>query len=236
MKNEVARLRKERKISQDALAVAMGVSRQTICSIENGKYNPSIILAIHIARYFGKTVEDVFVADDITGWKSAEALLAAKKHNANYEENQKIDLPAEAIAGQAAFSLQGFRYGQFPLTSNGSEAIALYNYGIFTEKPRSLAEILYELEENELILLDGFAGTDPKSLGQYFSVIIFLIGCIRAMTPLISISEENAAFFSIPILMTRCRRCVPFRVYMMNWESLFIMKPMRRFCRKNIKP
>ncbi len=168
MKNEVSRLRKERKISQDALAMAMGVSRQTICSIENGKYNPSIILAIHIARFFGKTVEDVFVADDMTTWKTAEALLAVGKQNPNYEENKKLTLSGDAIIGQASAPLGLFRYGKFPLSANGAEAIALYNYSIFAEKPRALADILLELEENDMLLLDGLAGTDPKALGRYF--------------------------------------------------------------------
>ena len=61
MKNEVARLRKERKISQDALACAMGVSRQTICSIENGKYNPSLELAFMISDFFELPIEEIFL-------------------------------------------------------------------------------------------------------------------------------------------------------------------------------
>ena len=168
MKNEVSRLRKERKISQDALATAMGVSRQTICSIENGKYNPSIILAIHIARYFGKTVEEVFVADDIIAWKSADALRADNKYNKNYEDNKNILMDAEPILNQKNFPCDKFRYGSFPLSMDGSEAIALYNYGVLTENRRPLADILYELEENNMPLIDGFAGTDPKKLGAYF--------------------------------------------------------------------
>ncbi len=168
MKNEVARLRKERKISQDSLASAMGVSRQTICSIENGKYNPSIILAIHIARYFGKTVEEVFLADDISIWKTAEALRASNQYNKNYEDNRRILFEQDLILGQKNSPCDMFRYGSFPLSFNGDEAIALYNYGILAEKPRALADILYELEENNMALLSGFAGTDPKKLGQYF--------------------------------------------------------------------
>ncbi len=168
MKNEVSRLRKERKISQDALATAMGVSRQTICSIENGKYNPSIILAIHIARFFGKTVEDVFVADDITTWRTAQRLRADGKQNRNYEENRTVELGSEPIIGQNHAPLDRIRYGKFPLTLNGKEAIALYNWHILAEKPYALADILYELEENDMALLGGFAGTDVKKLGRYF--------------------------------------------------------------------
>lgn len=168
MKNEVSRLRKERKISQDALAGAMGVSRQTICSIENGKYNPSIILAIHIARYFGKSVEEVFIADDIPAWKTADSLRANHKYNKNYEDNRRILLDPDVILGQHLTPYDMFRYGNFPLSYNGGEAIALYNHAILTEKPRALADILYELEENDMALLGGFAGTDPKKLGAYF--------------------------------------------------------------------
>ena len=169
MKNEVARLRKEHGISQDALATAMGVSRQTICSIENGKYNPSILLAIHIARYFGMTVEEVFIADDITVWKTADTLRFEEKKNANYENNKEIPLAeTELLIGQARTPCDLFRYGGFSLSFNGGEAIALYNQSILAENPVPLADIVYELEENDMALLGGFAGTDPKKLGKYF--------------------------------------------------------------------
>ncbi|MBQ9747307.1 MAG: helix-turn-helix transcriptional regulator [Clostridia bacterium] len=168
MKNEVARLRKERRISQDALATAMGVSRQTICSIENGKYNPSILLAIHIARYFGLTVEEVFIADDISVWKTADVLRTEEKKNENYDANRRIALDDEPLTGQAVSPCDLFRYGGFSLSFNGGEAIALYNHSILSEQPVPLADIIYELEENDMALLGGFAGTDPKKLGKYF--------------------------------------------------------------------
>jgi putative transcriptional regulator len=60
MKNKIAELRKERKISQTDLADAVFVSRQTITSIEIGKYNASLELAYKIAKYFGLTIEEVF--------------------------------------------------------------------------------------------------------------------------------------------------------------------------------
>jgi putative transcriptional regulator len=63
MRNEVRTLRTEAKLSQQALADAMGVSRQTINSIEKERYTPSLPLAIALARYFGKPVEEVFHAD-----------------------------------------------------------------------------------------------------------------------------------------------------------------------------
>ena len=64
MKNRIEEIRKERGIRQDDFAKYMGVSRQTISSLENGRYNPSITLAYKIAKYFGMTIEEVFVFDE----------------------------------------------------------------------------------------------------------------------------------------------------------------------------
>lgn len=64
MRNDVRALRTARGLSQAQLAEAMGVSRQTINSIETGRYTPSLPLAIALARYFELTVEEVFHADD----------------------------------------------------------------------------------------------------------------------------------------------------------------------------
>ncbi len=63
MRNEIRRLRTERNLSQADLAEAMDVSRQTINSIEKERYTPSLPLAIALARFFGKTVEEVFHAE-----------------------------------------------------------------------------------------------------------------------------------------------------------------------------
>lgn len=63
MQNVVRGLRNERGLSQAALAHAMGVSRQTINSIETGRYLPSLTLAIALARFFETTVEEVFDVD-----------------------------------------------------------------------------------------------------------------------------------------------------------------------------
>ncbi len=60
MRNDARDLRTARGLSQQALAAAMNVSRQTINSIETGRYTPSLPLAISLARYFGMTVEEVF--------------------------------------------------------------------------------------------------------------------------------------------------------------------------------
>ncbi len=59
--NRLEELRKERGIKQEDLARELGVSRQTISSLEKGRYNPSILLAFKIARRFGMQIEDVFI-------------------------------------------------------------------------------------------------------------------------------------------------------------------------------
>lgn len=63
LKNYLEILRKEKNINQEDLAAVLKVSRQTISSIENGRYNPSIILAFKIANYFEKTIEEIFIYD-----------------------------------------------------------------------------------------------------------------------------------------------------------------------------
>ncbi|MBR2303329.1 MAG: helix-turn-helix transcriptional regulator [Clostridia bacterium] len=64
MKNKIEEIRKERGIRQEEFAKSMGVSRQTISSLENGRYNPSIFLAYKIAKFFNMTIEEVFVFDE----------------------------------------------------------------------------------------------------------------------------------------------------------------------------
>lgn len=64
MKNRLEELRKQRGIRQEELADHLEVSRQTIGSLENGRYNPSIILAIKIARFFQMSVEDIFIYEE----------------------------------------------------------------------------------------------------------------------------------------------------------------------------
>ena len=64
MKNQVRELRNKRGLAQGQLAEAMGVSRQTINSIENDRYTPSLPLAIALARYFGVTVEEMFMVEE----------------------------------------------------------------------------------------------------------------------------------------------------------------------------
>ena len=64
MKNRIEEIRKSRGIRQEEFAKALGVSRQTISSLETGRYNPSIQLAFKVARYFGMTIEDVFIYEE----------------------------------------------------------------------------------------------------------------------------------------------------------------------------
>lgn len=64
MKNRLEEFRTARGLKQDELAIAMKVSRQTISSLENGRYNPSILLAMKLARYFGVTVEEMFIYEE----------------------------------------------------------------------------------------------------------------------------------------------------------------------------
>ncbi|MEE1158190.1 MAG: helix-turn-helix transcriptional regulator [Atopobiaceae bacterium] len=64
MENRIEELRKTRGVRQDELAKVLGVSRQTISSLENGRYNPSILLAYKIARYFDLSIEEVFVFEE----------------------------------------------------------------------------------------------------------------------------------------------------------------------------
>ena len=64
MNNIIVQIRQERGIRQDELAKALGVSRQTISSLENGRYDPSILLAHKIAKLFGMSIEEVFLFEE----------------------------------------------------------------------------------------------------------------------------------------------------------------------------
>lgn len=61
MQNKIQELRKSRKITQQELADALSVTRQTIISLENGKYNASLILAHKVAQFFGTSIEEIFI-------------------------------------------------------------------------------------------------------------------------------------------------------------------------------
>ena len=64
MKNRIEEIRKARGVNQEELAKALGVSRQTISSLENGRYNPSVELAYKLSKYFGMTIVEVFIFEE----------------------------------------------------------------------------------------------------------------------------------------------------------------------------
>jgi Predicted transcriptional regulators len=66
MENRIQELRKDRRMTQEELAGICKVTRQTIISLENGKYNPSIFLAYNVAKAFGLKIEDVFIFEEVT--------------------------------------------------------------------------------------------------------------------------------------------------------------------------
>ena len=67
MKNRLEELRRARGMTQEDLAEILEVSRQTISSLENGRYNPSILLAFKLARYFDCAIEDIFIYEEDEG-------------------------------------------------------------------------------------------------------------------------------------------------------------------------
>ncbi len=64
MDNKIKELRKEKSITQDELALVVGVTRQTVISLENGRYNASLQLAYKISKYFGMSIEEVFIFEE----------------------------------------------------------------------------------------------------------------------------------------------------------------------------
>ncbi len=64
MKNRISELRKMKHLTQQDLASLLGVTRQTIISLESGRYNPSITLAFKLARTFGMYIEDIFIFEE----------------------------------------------------------------------------------------------------------------------------------------------------------------------------
>lgn len=64
MKNKLEEIRKKMGIKQEELALELEVSRQTISSLENGRYNPSILLAFKIAKYFNMSIEEIFIYEE----------------------------------------------------------------------------------------------------------------------------------------------------------------------------
>lgn len=79
MYTRIKELRKEQKLSQEELALAVGTTRQTISSIETGKYVASLPLAYKIAHYFGLTIEEVFDLTEYLGWEEVIKWKITKK-------------------------------------------------------------------------------------------------------------------------------------------------------------
>ena len=75
MKNRLEQIRKEKGITQEELADALEVSRQTVGSLESGRYNPSIILAYKIAKYFDLTIEEIFIYEEDKKWKNKKTRI-----------------------------------------------------------------------------------------------------------------------------------------------------------------
>ena len=83
MKNRIARLRKEGRITQEELAEAVGVTRQTIISLENGRYNASLLLAHKLAQYQGQNHNGRGAAHNQSNHKSASFVLLGKLYHRN---------------------------------------------------------------------------------------------------------------------------------------------------------
>lgn len=64
VKNRISELRRTRRVTQEELAEAVGVTRQTIISLENGRYNASLQLAHKLASYFGMSIEELFLFEE----------------------------------------------------------------------------------------------------------------------------------------------------------------------------
>ena len=64
MQNRIAELRRERRITQEELGMAVGVTRQTIISLENGRYKASLVLAHKLAQFFRVTIEEIFIFNE----------------------------------------------------------------------------------------------------------------------------------------------------------------------------
>ena len=64
LQNRIKELRKQKQITQEELAEAMSVTRQTVISLESGKYNASLALAHRLAKYFGVTIDDIFIFEE----------------------------------------------------------------------------------------------------------------------------------------------------------------------------
>lgn len=150
LKNNLVLLRKQNKIKQRQLAEEIGISRQSIYSIEKGKFLPTVDTAIKIAKFFGKPVEEIFFLDE--HWLVSEC----------------AEPDAELVTGQGNEKYSALRYGRFSFSFNGGEIAAVYNAMLLLGKSVGLENTVREFENNKMAVMFGLAGTDPKRLGEYF--------------------------------------------------------------------
>ncbi len=151
MKNKVVLLRKQNKITQQELADAVGLSRQSIYAIEKGKFFPTVDSAIKIAEFFGTSVEDVFTLND--NWLVTPYVS---------------DGTEKPIFGQGLDDYSDIKYGKYSFSFNGGELAAVYNAMLLSGKNTGLRETVEEFENNNMTVLNGLGGTDPKRLFEYF--------------------------------------------------------------------
>ena len=85
--NRIAQLRKERHISQADLAEALEVTRQTIISLENGRFNASLTLAHKIARYFGLSIEEIFLFEEESAAETPKVTMTMEDFKKGYWRN-----------------------------------------------------------------------------------------------------------------------------------------------------
>jgi len=151
MKNKVVLLRKQNKITQQGLADAVGLSRQSIYAIEKGKFFPTVDSAIKIAEFFGMPVEDIFTLND--NWLTSPYVSDGKE---------------KPVFGQGLDEYSGIKYGKSVFSFSGGEIAAVYNAMLLIGKNAGLRETVEEFENNNMTVLHGFGGADPKRLYEYF--------------------------------------------------------------------
>lgn len=177
MKNRLEILRKQKGIKQEELAEALEVSRQTIGSLENGRYNPSIILAFKLARYFNTTIKEIFIYEE-------EKIIKINSQVKNYI---LVGISAGIIIG-CLFAIK--LYGRdiriiIPL------AIALLIFGhsvdnilkLFATKSSTKVEKQLEIEikDERNTLIREKAGSETNEYTLYLNtVIVFILGFMGA--------------------------------------------------------
>ena len=124
MKNRLEEIRKEKRIRQGELAKVMDVSRQTISSLENGRYSPSIALAFKLALYFDKTIEEIFIYED-ENCMGVSSYLNYKGYVGSIKRNlQNKDFRGSVVGIKTPITYQG--NSVITITENFQNAIDKY--------------------------------------------------------------------------------------------------------------